>query len=98
MSFLPQFFSALNVQNIEYSVLRNYQDLPSSTGGSDIDILINREDQRRFITVLLKVANCYNGKIVSAIESKICHKICMLGNSKNSWGIMIDLHYDKVSY
>jgi len=98
MSFLPQFFSALNTHNIEYSVLRNYQGLPISTRGSDLDILINKEDQKQFITVLLEVTNCCNGKIVSVIESEICPRICLLGSTVNSWGLMIDLHYDEITY
>lgn len=98
MDFLPQFFSALNIQNIRYSVLRNYQDLPRSTGGSDLDILINKDDHGQFISVLLKVAQCHQGKIVSVIQSEVCPRICLLGANNNGWGLMVDLHYDKISY
>ena len=98
MNFLPQFFNTLNKQNIQYCVLRNYQQLPESTGGSDLDILINKRDALNFITLINEIADLYDGKIISIIPSNICPRICVLGSKERSWGIMIDLHYDVISY
>lgn len=43
-SFLNTFFNQLSLRNIKYSVLRNYQQLPYSTGGSDLDMLVDKSD------------------------------------------------------
>ena len=44
------------------------------------------------------IEDYHNGKIVSIIDSEICPRICALGNKEVGWGIMIDLHYDVISY
>lgn len=98
MSFLKHFFNKLNTQNIHYCVLRNYQSLPESTDGSDLDILINKKDAAKFIAVLSEISNKQGGNIISIISSDICPRICVLGNNGAGWGIMIDLHYDEISY
>ncbi|SNR36973.1 nucleoside/nucleotide kinase family protein [Lutibacter flavus] len=98
MTFLPQFFNALNSQNIQFCVLRNYQSLPESTDGSDLDILINKKDATKFITVISEISFNQGGKIISIIPSINYPKICVLGNIENGWGIMIDLHYDEICY
>lgn len=98
MNFLTQFFKALDFQSIQYCVLRNYEQLPITTGNSDLDILINKKDSRCFINLVKELANHHNGKIISVIDSAICPRICVLGNKEVGWGIMIDLHYDLISY
>jgi thymidylate kinase len=98
MIFLNKLFFSLKKQKINYCVLRNYQKLPSSTAGSDLDILINKEDKHKFMQLINNLCSDCNGKIVSIIESDICPRICLLGYDKSSWGIMIDLHYHEISY
>jgi thymidylate kinase len=96
--FLKDFFSTLNQNHINYIVLRNYCQLPHSTGGSDLDILINKNQSEEFFQVLNKSISRFNGKIVSVIDSIVCPRYCILGNDDTAWGVMIDLHYDQVSY
>lgn len=98
MSFLIQFFESLKTQKIKYSVLRNYQQLPESTGGSDLDILINKVDSDKFISLIFELSKKYNGSIVSIISSDVCPRFCLLGTDEKGWGLMIDLHYDEISY
>jgi thymidylate kinase len=97
-TFLLSFFKKLNSINIDYCVLRNYSFLPASTNGSDLDILINKKDSKCFFNLVKELADYHNGKIVSIIDSEICPRICALGNKEVGWGIMIDLHYDVISY
>ena len=96
--FLPQFFNALSTQGIRYSVLRNYHHLPNSTGGSDLDILINRKDSFSFFSLLSEICKNQNGKVISIINSDICPRISVLGLNGGGWGLLIDLHYDKICY
>lgn len=96
--FLKDFFNSLNNNNVKYCVLRNYQLLPESTGGSDLDILINKKDSKKFIEIVSKTSQNHGGDIISFIASDICPRICVLGKKGNGWGVMIDLHYDEISY
>lgn len=98
MIFLNKLFSSLHKQKINYCVLRNYQKLPDSTAGSDLDILINEDDKHKFMQLLNNLCSYCNGKIVSIIESDICPRICLIGNNKSRWGIMIDLHLNEIIY
>lgn len=97
-TFLSSFFENLRLAKIYYCVLRNYSHLPESTNGSDLDILINKKDSEIFLNLLTEIAQEYEGKIVSIIDSNICPRICVLGNKDVPWGVMFDLHYDFVSY
>lgn len=98
MRFLVQFFKTLSSLNIDYCVLRNYESLPNSTNGSDLDILIQKKNLNIFIEIIQKICKDYQGNIVSVIQSEICPRICLLGSSENGWGLMIDLHFDKITY
>lgn len=98
MTFLTSFFENLNSTGIFYSVLRNSDNLPYSTNGSDLDILINKSDKVIFYKLLIDIAGRYNGNIVSFINSNSCPRICVLGYKDLPWGIMIDLHYDLIGY
>ena len=97
-TFLVCLFENLNLRKIDYCVLRNYQFLPLSTNGSDLDILINKKDSLVFFNLIKEIADNHNGKIISIIDSSICPRLCVLGNKEDGWGIMIDLHYDLISY
>jgi len=97
-TFLVCLFENLNLRKIDYCVLRNYQFLPLSTKGSDIDILINKKDSSVFFNLIKEIADNHNGKIISIIDSSICPRLCVLGNKEDGWGVMFDLHYDLISY
>ncbi|TVZ16944.1 hypothetical protein [Maribacter sp. MAR_2009_72] len=97
-SFLSDFFFNLNNSSIKYCVLRNYNLLPYSAGESDLDILINSTDAIEFTNLITNTAKTFNGKVVSYIDSDICPRICILGSDCNGWGLMVDLHYDIITY
>ena len=48
-TFLVTFFNNLNKNNINYCVLRNYETLPNNLNGSDLDILISKNDIKKAI-------------------------------------------------
>ncbi|SHJ76338.1 Thymidylate kinase [Arenibacter nanhaiticus] len=87
MNFLTDFFYTLNKTEINYCVLRNYQALPESTNGSDLDILIFNDDLELFNIFLREFVKKYNIKLVSFIQDKRCPKYCLLGVN---WGLQID--------
>lgn len=98
MSFLSDFFINLNNRQVQYVVLRNYNSLPFSTDGSDLDIYISRDHLSVFKECLKHLMVEYNGRLVSIIESKVCPRFCLLGLNESSWGLMIDLHIQEIKY
>lgn len=86
-SNLIDFFDKLNLLNIEYCVLRNYEKLPYSTNGSDLDIMIFEESTHLFNKGIFQFINNNNLDLVSFIKDKQCPKFCI---SNNNWGVQID--------
>lgn len=80
-------FKELDNKKINYSVLRNYQSLPNTTGGSDLDILIDKESINTFNKLLIQFIKENDLKLVSVIDDNQCPKYCI---SQYGWGIQID--------
>lgn len=95
MNFLPQFFYELNSQTIQYCVLRNYQSLPQSTEGSDLDILVHKIDEAKFMHLLDTFIKTNKLHLVSVITDKQCPKYCI---SKANWGIQMDVFKGSVHF
>lgn len=87
--FLKFFFDALNKSNIRYCVLRNYNTLPLSLGGSDLDMWVHEDDCLNFFNLTKRISNELNGHIVSYIWKRSEPKICLLGKN---WGIQFDIY------
>lgn len=62
--WLEAFFSALHCADIEYAVLRNYEDLPRSLSGSDLDIVVCHHDLEVVIRLLAEVVATMDGALV----------------------------------
>ena len=89
MTPLVELFEELNKKNIQYAVLRNYKELPQSTGGSDIDIWVKAEDCQRFYDIVNSIAIKHQGSLVSYIWKRHEPKICYLGPD---WGMQFDVY------
>jgi thymidylate kinase len=61
--FLIWFFELFESNNIKYTVLRNYKTLPTYVEGTDIDILIDKDDFIRLKGVIISEINIINYKI-----------------------------------
>jgi len=89
--FLKNFFDALNETKINYAVLRNYETLPDSLNGSDIDVVISQEDFMSFHKILNTTITAYGGKIIAEINSCQVKEVAICGFFKNRWwGCRID--------
>jgi len=93
--FLPKFFETLNLNAVQYTVLRNYKLLPESTGGSDLDMLVHANCIKIFDKLLLEFVRENNLNFVSIIDDKQCPKYCI--SSKNS-GLQIDVFKKSVFF
>lgn len=80
-------FQILNEFKIKYCVLRNFEDIPKSTNGSDLDILIFNESVHEFNKEITNFIKENNLRLVSFIRDNNCPKYCI---STNNWGIQID--------
>lgn len=79
------------MDNIRYCVLRNYQYLPDSLNGSDLDILIDQKDVEKFYTALERILDKMEGEIIIQYGA-LSPQICIIGGKHASWyGIQIDV-------
>lgn len=94
-NFVGKFFSEMNSNGIRYAVLRNYECLPESCGGSDLDIFVSSNDITKLGEILLKVSNSLNASLVSYTASNKCPKLCYLNTEE---GIQMDIFVGAINY
>lgn len=82
-------FRLLNEKKVNYCVLRNYENLPGSTGTSDLDIYVAQADHDAFIHVMKEVCVETGAKLVSHKEDKICPQYIV---STLLCGLQIDVY------
>lgn len=94
--FLFRFFNNLNYNNIQYAVMRNYETLPFSAAGSDIDILISRRDEALAKSLLIETLKDANGVVIGSANTNGFCKVNTIGRSPSSlypwWGLSLDLN------
>lgn len=97
-NFLFLFFTTLNKNNISYCVLRNYESLPKSLNGSDLDILVAKKDINNFYNLLNQILEITSGKIITKYGI-LTPRICILGGIGREWyGIQLDVHEGILPY
>ena len=95
--FLTSLFSKFNKSNIRYCVLRNYDGLPLSTKGSDIDILVDKKEVEAFISILNLITTQNDGRILVFYRSGDFYRLCYCNPSyADGWGVQFDLHTDEI--
>lgn len=94
-NFVGKFFSEMNSNGIRYAVLRNYEYLPESCGGSDLDIFVSSKDIAKLGEILSKVSNSLNASLVSHTASNACPKHCYLNTEE---GIQMDIFVGAITY
>ena len=95
INYTSLLFSELNSNSIKYTVLRNFNQLPYSTGGSDLDLLIHNLDEIKFKYLLDAFIQDNELRLVSVIKDNRCPKVCLMNNS---WGIQIDVFLTTVYF
>ena len=93
--FLGKLFSLLEAKHIHYAVLRNYAPLPHSLGGSDLDILVQPDDENKARMAVANAINNSGGGIIGYSETPGFLKIFTFGYSTKSisgwWGLQLDI-------
>lgn len=87
--FLNSWFATLHCKNISYAVLRNYELLPNSCGGSDMDIWINPKDYDSFVKITNECVHMHGGILASFTSDAKCPRVIF---QALGWGVQLDVH------
>ena len=95
-NLLRNLFATLNTSQIQYAVMRNYETLPESTGGSDLDILVGVEDGHAVKALLMETIQSNGGVPIGIAQSYGFFKMSAIGQDSASnqswWGLCIDIN------
>ncbi|WP_111709971.1 hypothetical protein [Lutibacter citreus] len=91
--FLSNLFSSLSNANIDYFVIGEYEKLPESTGGSDLDIIVSPKDIGQFLDILnnLILENQLNVASYYINNNGLFYRI--LSQKNPFWGLQVDLFF-----
>lgn len=93
--FLKSLFAAFDNNAINYAVMRNYQDLPESTGGSDLDLLMDSDQEEDVRVVVGDVIAQSGGVVIGSVSTIGLNKLFILGKSDAApsgwWGVRVDI-------
>lgn len=88
--FLKEFFYRLEKARIKYCVLRNYETLPYSLNGSDLDILVDRKDRDVALRLIDEFAGLQNGLCIT--KYKVAASVLRYcGHNLAWWGFPVDV-------
>lgn len=90
---LRDIFDQLAEDKINYCVLRNYERLPYSTNGSDLDILVESRETERFIGILEQVVALHGGRCIVLYRAGRFFRHCYCTPAcVDGWGLQFDIH------
>lgn len=89
--FLTAVFRSFNNCQIQYCVLRNYETLPNTLNGSDIDILFSKECFLEAHDIISQTASKFSGKCIVELKA---HRVLTRGfcgfYQGKWWGVRFD--------
>lgn len=90
-SFLVCLFERLESEGLSYAVLRNYQYLPFSTGGSDLDLAVLPEEAGAVAELITSVCDDFGARAIIDYTSS-ARVMRILGCHGGEWfGVAVDL-------
>jgi len=94
--FLLTLFELLATHGIRYAVMRNHESLPFSSGGSDLDIIVDSNHAEQARLIVFKAIRFAGGVLIGIAESTGFFKVCALGRNKGVtkqwWGVCLDFN------
>lgn len=94
MDFLSSLFKSLEISGLSYCVLRNYEDLPYSLNGSDLDILI--PVHAKLFDIVRGAAEACGGKAIAQYRVLSFSRLCYIGKQMGVWwGVQCDIHCEE---
>jgi thymidylate kinase len=91
--FLELLFKELDAAPVPYCVMRNYESLPQTTGGSDLDLLVPRRCGADAGAVIGRVVARTKAAVVGSYLSAEFLKVFLLGSGTDGpWGLRLDVN------
>ena len=94
---LKKLFDSLNNSECNYCVLRNYETLPESLGGSDLDLAVLPVEEEAVYLLIREVVNEYGGGIILEYNGSLTVLRCLGCHQNEWWGLAIDL-FSSIQY
>src|SRR6185369_15815877 len=95
--FLAKLFELFNTAGIRYAVMRNYEPLPFSAGGSDLDLLVHEDDEDETKSILCNAISLAGGVSMGCIRSCDLFKLYAFGRNTDDlgkwWGLCVDINF-----
>lgn len=89
--FLSRLFSAFEREGIDYAVARDYESLPHSLNGRDLDILVKDFDYERAYRALLAIAHGLSAVVLKVVqEADTFAWVLVIHCEPPMWGLHID--------
>jgi thymidylate kinase len=97
--FLRELFAVFETMDVCYAVLRNYDTLPTSLNGSDLDILVHPDDAGKAKAAIGQGIARSGGAVLGYVDTANFIKIFSLGKSigldpMQWWGARLDISLD----
>lgn len=92
--FLQTLFDTLERAGLRYAVMRNYETLPLTAGGSDLDLLVSVRAGNEILAAILQVVDKMGAVAIGQSSSFGFRKVCVAGRDGNGdwWGLRIDVN------
>jgi thymidylate kinase len=95
--FLRKLFTVLNKNGIRYAVLRNYDTLPYSLNGSDLDLWVHAKNKDKFLQIVRDKVLAEENIILGEYCSGMFAKYSLIGFSPSMddtlWGTCLDVNF-----
>jgi len=92
---LNKLFHDLNDSGLSYAVMRNYELLPRSAGGSDLDLLIDPKQEQLIMDCISASIRSADGVSIGRVDTVGLTKIFAFGQPDNKddpwWGLRLDI-------
>lgn len=90
-TFLNRFFKDLESNDVDYCVLRNYQNLPEINEGNDIDVLVSQENLKKILNILQSYKDL---EITGVVARSYVHNVFIFGVE---WGEFRSIQLDFIT-
>lgn len=93
--FLRTLFDTLQRAGLRYAVMRNYETLPVTAGGSDLDLLVGLRDGKDAVAAILRVVDSVGAVVIGQSSSFGFRKVFVAGRDDYGdwWGLCIDVNF-----
>lgn len=93
--FLYTFLSRLKQSDIQYAIMRGWEEIPDTMGGGDLDMCVAPAQYQRTKRILSETLAETDGYVVSFLDSLMAPRYCFLALD---WGLQLDICPTTIQY